>query len=401
MSVINVAICVDGMGEKWLGGVNYFRNLLAVFDAAADPGLRLHLLTDDPGFLGDMHLSPRVQIHELAMLRRNSAAWAVRKTLQAATGRDLQLIAQLKRLDVHAVMFSYVAGASAAGMRCLPWIPDFQFKHHPELSPPAVAAAEQRRVEKFLLHGDGLVVSSQAAAQDAVTFFAALPERLHVLRFAPRMDFQPLQDPSVRDRVFVGHRIDRPYVFLPNQYWQHKNHRLVTQALILLREQGAAAPLVVSTGKTEDARNPDYFQRFAADLQQAGLVDAYRILGVIPRQDMLVLLAHSMAVLNPSRFEGWSSTVEEAKTMGKPLLVSDIPVHREQIACRTEAEVFGVDDPLALARLLADLHNRHANSDVAAFPPRPDNSLFLAFQQEYFALLRRVAAPKGRLREGP
>jgi len=394
MSVINVAICVDGLGDDWLGGVNYFRNLLAVFDAAADPGLRLHLLTDDPGFLGDMRLSPRVQVHRLAMLQRKSAAWALRKALQVASGRDVQLISQLKKLDVRAVVFSYVAGASAAGIRCLPWIPDFQFKHHPEFFPPAVAAAAQRRAEKLLRHGDGLVVSSQAAAQDAVAFFAARPERLHVLRFAPRVDFQPLQDPLLRDRVFASQGIDRPYVFLPNQYWQHKNHGLVTQALMLLRQQGSAAPLVVSTGKTEDLRNPDYFQRFAADLQQAGLVDAYRILGVIPRQDMLVLLAHSLAVLNPSRFEGWSSTVEEAKALGKPLLVSDISVHREQIAGRTEAQVFGVDDAAALARLLAKLHNLHTQADVAAFPPRPDNTLYLAFQQEYLALLRRVAAPK-------
>jgi len=397
MSVINVAICVDGLGENWLGGVNYFRNLIAVFDAAVDPALRLHLLTDDPGFLGDMRLSPRIQVHRLAMLKRNSASWAVRKALQVATGRDLQLIEFLKKLDVRAVVFSYVAGASAAGIRCLPWIPDFQFKHHPGLSHPAVAAAEQRRAEKLLRDGDGLVVSSQAAAQDAINFFSALPARLHVLRFAPRVDFQPLQDTSLRDRVFVNHGIKRPYVFLPNQYWQHKNHGLVTHALTLLRQQGGAAPLVVSTGKTADARNPAHFQRFATDLQRSGLGEAYRILGVIPRQDMLVLLAHSLAVLNPSRFEGWSSTVEEAKALGKPLLVSDIPVHREQIAGRIAAQVFGVDDAAALALLLADLHKRHAQADVAAFPPQPDNALYLTFQQEYMALLRRVAAPHGAL----
>jgi len=395
MSVINVAICVDGLGENWLGGVNYFRNLLAVFDAAAAPDLRLHILTDDPGFLSDMRLSTRVQVHRLAMLQRYSAAWAVRKALQVTTGRDLQLINYLKKLDVRAVMFSYVAGANAAGMRCLPWIPDFQFRHHPELSSPAVAAAQQRRAEMLLRHGDGLIVSSQAAAQDAVTFFAALPERLHVLQFAPRLDFQPLQDPSLRDRVFASYGIDRPYVFLPNQYWQHKNHGLVAKALTLLRQHGLAAPLVLSTGKTADARNPSHFKRFTADLQQAGLGEVYRILGVIPRQDMLVLLAHSLAVLNPSRFEGWSSTVEEAKALGKPLLVSDIPVHREQIAGRTAAQVFGVDDAADLARLLADLHNRHARADLAAFPPRPDNAPYLAFQQKYLTLLRRAAALQG------
>ena len=38
-----------------------------------------------------------------------------------------------------------------------------------------------------------------------------------------------------------------------------------------------------------------------------------------------------MAVAQPSLFEGWSTIVEDAKTLGKPIFVSDLPVHREQL----------------------------------------------------------------------
>ena len=38
----------------------------------------------------------------------------------------------------------------------------------------------------------------------------------------------------------------------------------------------------------------------------------------------------AVAVINPSLFEGWSTTVEEAKSIGVPQLLSDLPVHREQ-----------------------------------------------------------------------
>lgn len=90
MTVLNIAIAVDGLSEHWLGGVNYFRNLVTVFDAAADPGLRLHLLTDEPGFFNDLHPSPRVVVHGLGMLKRKSLAWVLRKALMLATGRDTQ-----------------------------------------------------------------------------------------------------------------------------------------------------------------------------------------------------------------------------------------------------------------------------------------------------------------------
>ena len=56
----------------------------------------------------------------------------------------------------------------------------------------------------------------------------------------------------------------------------------------------------------------------------------FRPLGVVPYRDMLGLMRHAVAVINPSLFEGWSTSVEEAKSMGKAVVLSDIPVHREQ-----------------------------------------------------------------------
>ena len=38
----------------------------------------------------------------------------------------------------------------------------------------------------------------------------------------------------------------------------------------------------------------------------------------------------SVAVINPSLVEGWSTSVEEAKSLRVPLVLSNIPVHREQ-----------------------------------------------------------------------
>jgi glycosyltransferase involved in cell wall biosynthesis len=241
-----------------------------------------------------------------------------------------------------------------------------------------------------LRDSDGLIVSSQAARDDAVAFYGADPARVHVLHFAPRITADELAGAAVRDVVFGRHGINRPYFFLPNQYWKHKNHGLVLQALALLREQGGELPLVVSTGKTEDLRDPAYYPAFEAQLRGLGLQGAYRTLGVIPRQDMLVLLAHSMAVINPSRFEGWSTGVEEAKALGKPLLVSGIAVHREQVAGLADAGIFDADDAPALAALMAG-HQAHA-AGLDAHVPRPQPALYEGFSRQYIALLRSMAA---------
>jgi glycosyltransferase involved in cell wall biosynthesis len=87
---------------------------------------------------------------------------------------------------------------------------------------------------------------------------------------------------------------------------------------------------VLSTGDASDYRSPGYFKRFLQQRDEMGVAGSYRILGVVPFADLAGLLRHSVAVLNPSLFEGWSTTVEEAKSLGKRVLLSDIAVHREQ-----------------------------------------------------------------------
>lgn len=56
------------------------------------------------------------------------------------------------------------------------------------------------------------------------------------------------------------------------------------------------------------------------------------------------------AMLNPSLFEGWSTTVEEARALATPMLLSDLNVHREQMGAA--AHYFRRDSAEDLADLL-------------------------------------------------
>jgi glycosyltransferase involved in cell wall biosynthesis len=62
----------------------------------------------------------------------------------------------------------------------------------------------------------------------------------------------------------------------------------------------------------------------------AGLSDNIRFLSLIPYTDVVQLMRQSIAVVQPSLYEGWSTTVEECKVLSKPILLSRIQVHEEQ-----------------------------------------------------------------------
>ena len=52
---------------------------------------------------------------------------------------------------------------------------------------------------------------------------------------------------------------------------------------------------------------------------------------MIPYPHLQALMRASSALINPSLSEGWSTTVEEARAMGVPMLLSNLDVHREQM----------------------------------------------------------------------
>jgi len=62
------------------------------------------------------------------------------------------------------------------------------------------------------------------------------------------------------------------------------------------------------------------------------IADYVQFLGVLDRREQLFLMKHAVAIVQPSLYEGWSTLVEEAKAMNKFIILSDIPVHKEQIA---------------------------------------------------------------------
>jgi glycosyltransferase involved in cell wall biosynthesis len=129
---------------------------------------------------------------------------------------------------------------------------------------------------------------------------------------------------------------NQPFFILPNQFWAHKNHKVVISALKILKRQGKEI-LILATGNTESVLTPSYFPSLMSYAKECGVLSHY-----------------SIALINPSRFEGWSTSVEESKSLGKTALLSDIPVHREQSPAL--GTYFNPDDAEELAQKLVDCY---------------------------------------------
>jgi glycosyltransferase involved in cell wall biosynthesis len=191
-----------------------------------------------------------------------------------------------------------------------------------------------------------IVFSSRAAEEDYGKFYRASRADTYVLRFATFLDESVFQgDPLLIQRKYA---LPDRFFLVSNQFWKHKNHRVVVDALDILASKGVR-PHVVCTGNFVDYRNPGYFSELVEHIERRGLRGQIHILGLIPRLEQLQLMRRCVAVVQPSRFEGWSTVVEDAKALDRPLLLSDLPVHREQSP--RDVSFFSCGDAPRLAEL--------------------------------------------------
>jgi glycosyltransferase involved in cell wall biosynthesis len=231
------------------------------------------------------------------------------------------------------------------------WLPDFQYLRRPDLMSPEMCKQLEAYYALHVSEASRIVLSSQDARGDFARVFPGDVDRTHVVRFCSVPD----DDWWAVDPLLVASKYDLPERFLivSNQFTRHKNHMLLVQALAEMQARKLGAVHLVCTGSTFDHRGEDYVEQVRRAAKAGGVDAQIHILGLIPRSDQIALVRRSLAVLQPSMFEGWSTIIEDAKTLGKPVLASDLPVHAEQLSISPE-RLLPQDDPGAWATAMAE-----------------------------------------------
>jgi len=227
-----------------------------------------------------------------------------------------------------------------------------------------------------------LILSSEDAKRDLAVFRESAAEKARVLPFLSTTDGNT-EGGTSRAHLLERYGLPQSYFLVPNQFWAHKNHAVLIETVALARAQGHPM-CIVNTGSTIDSRNPDHFSRLLKRVREAGCENDFKVLGLIPGADLAMLMRYSVAIINPSLFEGWSTSVEEAKSIGKTIILSDIPVHREQDP--PFGIFFAPDSSEALASILWEVLSSHSETlDDERFAAATANLplRMSAFRQKY------------------
>jgi hypothetical protein len=78
-----------------------------------------------------------------------------------------------------------------------------------------------------------------------------------------------------------------------------------------------------------------------------------KLLGFIERNVQLELISRAIALIQPSRFEGWSTVIEDGMSTNLKVLASDLDVNIEQLG--SKGTYFGINDFVGLSKLLKQI----------------------------------------------
>ena len=347
--VATIAILGDGL-VRWGGGIDLLRTLLTGICAAPLESRSIFLVlpredwryktflaaTQVRNWLtglfsrSDQRPSARTRPTDRE-LERTFAPYTDCVRIRFYDGSFQGLIVTLREIKADVVFPCLTSLGKAFPVPWVGYLLDFQHRHLPHLFNRLERHYRQRKFSRVLRDAAIVVVNARAVQADVLCFHPETRATIIALPFTPSIRAEWLNaDPSdTRNR----YGLPALYFIVCNQFWVHKDHETAFRAFALFLaslSQGDQIHLVC-TGGMHDYRAPAYLDRIKQLLVDLNISRSVHLLGHIAKEDQIALIRGSIAVIQPTLFEGGpgGGAIYDAVALGVPGLVSDIPVNRE------------------------------------------------------------------------
>lgn len=357
---------IGAVSKEWMGGLNYFNNLLFAIDSLNNKELQIFVFvgkkTDED--IKNMFRKYATVIED-RIFDRKSLKWFLMKLEQKIFKTNFLLENILKKYDIQ--VLSHTSITKFKNIKTINWIPDFQHIHLPQMFSKKEIENRDKSFIQIIKESDVVVLSSFDALKDLRKFSSEYQNKARVLQFVsqPNSRYFELNE-NDKNNVLKKYDIKDDFFYMPNQFWKHKNHMTVFTAINELKKDGIQI-CIVCTGHLADYRNKTYIDEIKNFIKINNLEKNIKLLGLVEYEDVFALIKFSKAVINPSLFEGWSSTVEECKSVGKNMILSDLDVHKEQYPNATFFERNSVE---SLKNILKNYKKENIDSNIESLEIR-------------------------------
>jgi glycosyltransferase involved in cell wall biosynthesis len=199
--------------------------------------------------------------------------------------------------------------------------------------------------QKMLYRATYIITGNEIGKMEILNNYTVNPEKIHVIHFpVPSFCFDNTE------RLLKKEKIKTPFIFYPAQFWAHKNHVAVIEAVAWLRDVKNIVIYCYFAGS--DHGNEKYIRNI---IKKYKLEEQVFILDFVEREMLVYLYQNALAMTFMSLMGPNNLQPLEAAALGCPLIISNIPGHLEQM----EGTGLAVDatNPAAIGEAILTLYH--------------------------------------------
>lgn len=191
---------------------------------------------------------------------------------------------------------------------------DIQEMYYPEFFTPEDLYNRQLHFSSSTRMSDRVITISEFSKQSLIKFHHLSPDKVIVSYL------------SADNRFFHSDNYGKPlseslpndFIYYPANFWKHKNHDRLLQALCILRDEKKLSINIVFTGFEQPNGYP-----LQKKIEEYGLASQARILGYLSIEQIIYIYKKARMLVFPSLFEGFGIPLVEAMGVGCPIAAAN------------------------------------------------------------------------------
>jgi glycosyltransferase involved in cell wall biosynthesis len=342
-------------GKEWIGGLYYAKNILHTFlkqNNKQDYNIYILVNSENVDLFKKYENDTNIKIIIYKDTYTNRTTRRLTSKLFKSP-LDMEVLSLCRKYNIDTVY--PVRGYAYMGLtdKCVHWIPDFQYVYLPQLFSKEEVNDINKVFTYIAKNHKKLVLSSNDAFDTYKELYPEYTENVCIMPFLSDIseELSEVNNEFIKS-VIEKYNIPSKFIFIANQFWVHKNYMTAFKAINYIVNEQNIDICLVCTGNTKDYRSKDHFKALTNFIRDNSLENNIKILGFISRKEQLALMKQSVMVVQPSLFEGWGTSVEDAKVINKKIVLSDIKVHYEQ--SNDKCIIFKRDDYIDLGNKILE-----------------------------------------------
>ena len=167
----------------------------------------------------------------------------------------------------------------------------------------------------------GIITDSNKGKINIIKRYGIDKNRVYAVSYLPSQNAINTNIVDVKKKYCIGDN----YIYYPAQFWSHKNHIYILDAIKLLLIDNINLKAVFS-GSNQG--NLNYVLEYAKNI---GVRNHIEYLGYVPGEDIYSLYKQALALVMPTYFGPTNIPPLEAFAIGVPVIYSDLPDLMEQV----------------------------------------------------------------------